>query len=239
MKPLSMLALSTSLLAAFAFTSSALAEHHQGKAKHCDGKNAYKEARIAEFDKDGDGKLSNAEKEAAKAARFQEIDIDGSGGLTSDELAMYREFKKEERRSKKKACRFDKLDVDNSGTISLEEFASAEHKMHRAKYKKKNGDKSLIKAMHSERVEEFDLDGDGKLSDTEKLASRTARFEAADLNADGQLTAEEMESYRSSSREEMKVKIQAKRFERMDKNGDGVASLEEFVNSGKMKKNWN
>jgi hypothetical protein len=54
------------------------------------------QARLAEFDADGDGKLSLAEFEALHAAmirdmtvdRFQHLDADGDGQVTADEMGM-------------------------------------------------------------------------------------------------------------------------------------------------------
>ena len=79
--------------AAFASVTSAFAEEGDEKKK-CDKKgkgiSAEKKAELLKkFDKDGDGKLSEEEREAAKAARkamiLEKFDKDGDGELNEEE----------------------------------------------------------------------------------------------------------------------------------------------------------
>ena len=61
----------------------ALADGHKGKH----GKKGKMHSEMLEkFDADGDGKLSETEREAARLAKFSDVDADGSGTLTKEEI---------------------------------------------------------------------------------------------------------------------------------------------------------
>ncbi len=77
------------------------------------------ERLIKQFDKDGDGKLSESEKTAAKAAmdeRIKRLDTDGDGKLSEKERKAGREQM------------MKKLDTDGDGKISDEERKAAGRK---------------------------------------------------------------------------------------------------------------
>ncbi len=85
-------------------------------------------AVLAEFDTDGDGVLSDAEKAAMKAAhaakittKFEELDTDSSGGLSAAEFAA---GAPEGADANKVAVHYAKLDVNSDGSVTAEEFAA-------------------------------------------------------------------------------------------------------------------
>jgi hypothetical protein len=75
--------------------------------------------RMAELDKDGDGKVSDAEREAARKVRLDEmktrLDTDGDGKLTIAEL-------KESRMARRLGDEIDAIDTDKNGEVSAEEL---------------------------------------------------------------------------------------------------------------------
>lgn len=100
------------------------------------------------------------------------------------------------------------------------------------------------------RFDRLDQDGNGRITDSEILAHRTARFEAADVDGDGVLTRKELRARSEAamdaridrllgrhdrdgdgalSRAEMsRPERGARRFERLDKDADGAISRGEF-----------
>jgi hypothetical protein len=82
--------------------------------------------RIAQFDHDGDGKISDEERKAARRRRAEDLhknaDADGNGKVTPDEL------------SKGNFRRLDpeSLDVNKDGDISVEELEGALEQRNRA-----------------------------------------------------------------------------------------------------------
>lgn len=123
---------------------------------------------MEQFDTDGDGTLSETEREAAKQAKkgesrrqggrndeirqkmLERFDADGDGKLTGDERQQAREAMQQKRMLR----RFDR---DGDGQLNATEQAEAE-------------------AFRAEReaqiLEQFDADGDGILSDEERQAAR-------------------------------------------------------------------
>ncbi len=88
-------------------------------------------SRLAEYDTDGDGVLSDEEKAAAKEAReaarqaFIDVhDTDGDGVLNEEERAAAREAREAER-ARAKEERFNEIDGDGDGEVSQEELATA------------------------------------------------------------------------------------------------------------------
>ncbi len=116
---------------------------------------------IAKFDKDGDGKLNDEEREAAKAGReemmearkkemLEKFDKDGDGELNEEELAAAKASQGGKKVGKKRAEVIAKYDKDGDGKLNGEEQAAV-----RADKKQK-------------LVEQFDEDKDGKLNEEEK-----------------------------------------------------------------------
>lgn len=78
--------------------------------------------RMAELDKDGDGQISDAERDAARQVRVAEtkkrLDTNGDGKLTLDEL-------KESRMARRLGEDLDGIDADKNGEISAEELQTS------------------------------------------------------------------------------------------------------------------
>ncbi|MEO1856324.1 MAG: hypothetical protein ABGY95_03015 [Rubritalea sp.] len=106
----------TLLFAITALSISALAQAEEGKAggnKGCDKRRAH---MIEKFDKDGDGKISEGEREAAKAAMAErkatfiaKHDSNGDGALDEDEKNAI------------KASFIAKFDTDGDGKLNGDE----------------------------------------------------------------------------------------------------------------------
>ena len=74
-------------------------------------------------------------------------------------------------------------------------------------------------------LENFDTDGDGRLTQAEIDAARAERFAGFDADGDGRLTLEEYERlWLDAMRERM-----VDGFQRLDNDGDAVVTTEEFV----------
>ena len=116
---------------------------------------------IEKFDADGDGKLSESEREEAKKAHRErmlaEHDKDGDGTLSDEERAAA----KEAYHAKMKAERIARFDKDGDGELSEAEREAA-----------KDAHKSKMKERMLKR---FDEDGDGQLSEEERAAAKAAR----------------------------------------------------------------
>ena len=107
----------------------------------------------AEFDTDGDGKISAAERTAAREAhqakRLAKFDADGDGKLSPTEENAARKWEHERR--------VQALDKDNDGQISEEERSAAR------------------KGRNQQRIEQFDSNGDGKVTGEELERAKAAR----------------------------------------------------------------
>lgn len=79
----------------------------------------------------------------------------------------------------------------------------------------------------SERMAEFDRDGDGALDTRERSAMRESRLQnllqSVDANGDGRLTLDEMQRG-----DDMRGKRMARQFSRLDADGDGALSRQEL-----------
>ncbi|ACT58973.1 EF-hand domain-containing protein [Hirschia baltica] len=239
MKRSKILALTTTAFIALAAVSTAAAGQREGDKDGKDRCEAVKEKwmeRIAEFDTDGNGELSDTEKAAIKKMRFDAADADKSGGVTLEELTAYNQSRMDQRKEEMAARHFSRIDKDGDGVASLEEFDNGMRKMSKHKGKSKGQwSQKGQKQMRAEMIEKFDADGDGKLSDAEKDAAKRAKFEAIDANSDGKLTSEEITSFHEAERVKRKAEMQSKHFEKIDADADGVVSLEEFSESKMMK----
>ncbi len=239
MKRSKILALTTTAFIALAAVSTATADQREGDKGGKDRCEAVKEKRmerIAEFDVDGNGELSDSEKAAIKKMRFDEADADKSGGVTLEELTAYNQSRMDQRKEEMAARHFNRIDKDGDGVASLEEFDNATRKMSKHKDKRK-GERPHKgqKQMRAEMLEKFDADGDGKLSDAEKEVAKRAKFEAIDANSDGKLSSEEITNFHEVERAKRKAEMQAKHFEKIDADSDGVVTFDEFSEAKMMK----
>ncbi len=91
----------------------------------------------------------------------------------------------------------------------------------------------------SEIIEQFDEDGDGKLSQDEMEAAHRARrakfIETYDTDGDGMLSEKERDAAHDTIREDRKAR-RAAFFESCDTNGDGQVSEEERTAGWKARK---
>ena len=128
-------------------TTSLLAEEMTGDHPSCE--RAHPDLSAA--DTDGDGVLSDAERQAFREARIAELlaefDADGDGELSREERQAVRDAKRAER--------FDTLDADDDGLLSEEEVAET--------------------CRLSIRFAAIDTDGDGAISLEEFSVKRWGR----------------------------------------------------------------
>ena len=106
-------------VAIFSYSAMAAAEYKK------DGHNHHKPGKMLKHaDKDGDGKISQAEFMSARAAgvkkRFATLDSDANGSISEAEFITAHQNKKAER--------FKRFDKDSDGFISENELKRAHHK---------------------------------------------------------------------------------------------------------------
>jgi Ca2+-binding EF-hand superfamily protein len=160
---------------------------------------------LERFDKDGDGELSEEEREEARKVLksrlgdfgerkrkelIEKFDTDGDGKLSDAERAQARKAM-ERRRSqsaeylkKAKQKMMLKFDADGDGELSSEEMQNA-----------KTHFSEKVKGMRADLVAKYDTDGDGKLSEEERKnaheAEKRKQLERFDRDGDGKLSEEE------------------------------------------------
>lgn len=107
----------------------------------------------ARFDVDGDGKLSDTERQAAREAhkqiRMQRLDTNNDGQVSDAERSAAKE--------KHRAKMIERFDSDGDGTLN-----DAERQVAKEKH-------------HEKMMKRFDVDGDGELNDAERDAAKQAR----------------------------------------------------------------
>ena len=187
---------------------------------------AGREDMIKQYDKDGDGKLSEAEQQAAREAwrarwELRRYDANRDGKLDEKETAARDKARAErEERRKEFMKRFDK---NENGRIDSDERAGIGEYYRQQRRKRE--------------LERYDKDGDGELSDEEKAArdeerrKRIAEWRARsemrryDADRDGKLDDEE-----TAARDKGRAEREERRKEfikRFDKNNDGELNDEE------------
>jgi hypothetical protein len=75
---------------------------------------------------------------------------------------------------------------------------------------------------------DVDADGDGKVTQAEIDAYRTAKFAEADTDGNGSLSAEEMTAMQEARKAEREQQRTARMMERLDANKDGQISQDEL-----------
>ena len=108
---------------------------------------------FSDVDKNGDGKISQAEMEAHAKVRFDAADTDGNGKLSAAEMTVAAEKMRQERRVRKMAKMIERMDADKDGELSFEEMPG----------QKTRADRMFMR---------LDKDGDGAISQEEMEAAR-------------------------------------------------------------------
>ncbi len=189
-------------------------------------------ARMARFDLDGDGFLSDEERQAMRQTRraemLAEFDLDGDGELSREERLAARRARFE--RSDRGQELMRQFDVDGDGVLdeteqaAMDAFTQAQQEARRA-----------------EQLAQFDTNGDGVLSQEERQVQRDQRqawwesvradaTDAFDADGDGVLNIEEQQNAINAFLEQRA----ADRFiSRYDVDGDGrmgARDYDAFVN---------
>ncbi len=93
---------------------------------------------IKRFDKDGDGKLSEAEWPTERRMKFADADADKNGTVTAEELTA--QWKHHDRGTADGKDRMARLDTDKDGKVSVTEWSAQGEKMF-ARFDKNNDGK--------------------------------------------------------------------------------------------------
>ena len=161
----------------------------EGKGKGRPGSPEMRKMMLEKFDKDGDGKLNEAERAQAKKAMekkgaemFAKADANSDGKISKDEVP------------EQAWARMSKADKDGDGAVTKEEMAAA-----RKSRGGKGGPGGSGKpggpgaGGKGNPISQFDKEKDGKLSKDEVPPEVWARMSKADKNADGLVSAKELE----------------------------------------------
>lgn len=172
--------------------------------------------QLMAFDKNGDGVLTPDELPARMQSLFERADANKDGKLTPDEIrAMARKQgmptgRQAEPGKAEGMFRMDPLlntlDANHDGVLEAEEIAAAPKALLALD---KNGDGEItpdemkIRQMTPEErakhmIEEWDTNGDGKVSKAEMPERMQAQFEKIDTNGDGFADVEELKVYFAS-----------------------------------------
>ncbi len=147
-----------------------------------DGRRGWNRDAKAEFDKDGDGKLSEEEKrdylDHVRKENLRKYDKDGDGKLSPEERKQIeRDNLEERRRHMEEQHMLRRFDKDGDGRLSSEEKAEAEKERQRIeKLMDSNGDgqitpeerRAFLKERKKQFLEKFDLNRDGEVTEEEK-----------------------------------------------------------------------
>ena len=152
----------------------------------------------SDFDRDGDGVISEQEAEALPtlANNFQQIDTNSSGGIDDNEYAAATMHVAD--------LSFDEVDVNGDGVISEREAAA-------------------MPVSLKEAFNDVDTDGDQNVSPTEYRAATTnllenVEFSSLDADGDGVIGSTEADN----------MPILGEAFDRVDSDGDRLISEEEY-----------
>ncbi|WP_284124124.1 EF-hand domain-containing protein [Parerythrobacter aestuarii] len=144
------------------------------------------DAMFAKMDANGDGVLSEADREAKMAERFAQMDTDGDGVLSRTEFAAAHEAMRDKRAERREA-RAERR-ANNPGGERMGRHGGRHHGQ--------GGPGGMIRAA--------DANGDGQVTKAELQTAALARFDKADTDGDGTVTREErraaMQAFRTEKR---------------------------------------
>ena len=177
-------------------------------------------ARLAQYDADGDGFLSDEERDQMRKDRRDEmlarLDLDGDGEISRDERRAARQDRFEQSERGQRLMR--EFDLDGDGELSADEQAAMDEHMAAER-----------DARRAEQIAEYDADGDGQLSRDERRTQRedtmsdlTSEF---DLDGDGELNIEEQMNAMNTSRERREIDQFVNRY---DADGDGAMGAGDY-----------
>ena len=154
---------------------------------------------------------------------LEKFDADGDGTLSAQEKETFRESMRNRRgidKAARKQARLERFDTDGDGVLSVEERKAfrgdnqgkGKMRNRKADGKSRKRGKQLSPEARQKRLERFDADGDGVLSDDEKSAARAAMkerradkrqkmLERFDADGDGQISDEEREAARQARKD--------------------------------------
>lgn len=164
-------------------------------------------ARMSEFDLDGDGILSDDERDAMRqsirAEMLERLDLDGDGVISREERQAARQERFENSDRGQDLMR--QFDLDGDGELSVEEQAAMDSYLEEQR-----------QARRDDQLAQYDLDGDGELSQEERQLQRDDRQESRqdmmdsmtdefDEDGDGQLNIDEQQAAFDAMRERREI----------------------------------
>lgn len=134
-----------------------------------------KDDKLSMMDKDGDGKVTQAEHTQGAKMMFSKMDSDKDGSVTAQEM--------------------DSMDMkhkEGHATARTEGTPGRERMEDKKAYDSSGTGKGMPKGMSSEqKIAAMDTNNDGKLSAAEHAAGSKQMFSKMDADRDGSLTAQE------------------------------------------------
>lgn len=134
------------------------------------------------LDADDDGNITRAELSANLDARFEKLDTNGDGQISDAELDAARDLRKSEK--------FARFDTDGDGSISKDEKKAVRALRDETRTKHDGDRRAAFRDM-------LDTNGDGVITKAELEASAVERFEKHDVDGDGTITEQERVEMRS------------------------------------------
>lgn len=134
-----------------------------------------KDDKLSMMDKDGDGKVTQAEHTAGAKMMFGKLDSNKDGSVTAQEMDAAHGMKHE-----------------GHATARTEGTPDRERMEDKKAYDPAGKGKSMPKGMSSQqKIAAMDTNNDGKLSAAEHAAGSKQMFSKMDADSDGSLTAQE------------------------------------------------
>ncbi|HNS96058.1 MAG TPA: EF-hand domain-containing protein [Polyangiaceae bacterium] len=197
-----------------------------------------------EADKNGDGKVTEAEFLGAVENRFQNLDSDGDGFLEGTEcLGRMQDMPGSSRGMRRGMPMMRRMDKDGDGKISKSEYVQGHKELFETMaegsgvlsidkiWQEGNGRAGFGHGMGPrmrgrDRFGQLDTNGDDKVTKAEAEAGHALRFQQMDKNQDGVIDADEMKAYREAKMPGFGR--HTGRWTRMDTDGDGKVTKAEF-----------